>query len=85
MKCELWGNRAAQVAELAKKGDELTVLGSLVQQNWTTDKEEKRTAYSLRVVDVRLCQRFNKKSDSNENEPQTASTNAPVSDNDVPF
>lgn len=85
MKCELWGNRASQVSEMAKKGDELTVVGSLVQQSWTTEKDEKRTTYSFRVVDVRLCRKFNKKSESNENAPQTASANAPANDNDIPF
>ncbi len=86
MRCELWGTKAVQLAEAANKGQELYVMGSLSQQNWITDKEEKRTAFQIRVVDFRLCQKLNK-SNGESGQPVGAgvSSNAPTSDNDIPF
>lgn len=41
--CKVFGTAAEQIAESLAKGDQVTVIGRLLQENWETETGEKRS------------------------------------------
>ena len=46
------GKLAEHLAESVTVGDQIVVIGELVQKEWTTDEGEKRTTYQIRARSV---------------------------------
>lgn len=89
VRAQVWGARAERMAELVKKGQPIYICGYLKQENWETDKGEKRTSYTINLRDFQLCVKNGKKKVADE--PQPVNTNAQVessndeSNDDIPF
>ena len=52
--CSLFGSRGEKLAEYLKKGQTVTVSGTLTEREWTDKDGAKRKSMDLRVNDVAL-------------------------------
>lgn len=48
----VWGEFAENVAESLRRGDRVTVTGTLNQRNWETKEGEKRSTYEIQVETI---------------------------------
>lgn len=54
LRCSIWETKAEAVAEKLSKGDEVTVVGSLKQNDYTDKDGNKRTSYDVDAFSVAL-------------------------------
>lgn len=52
--CQLWGKRAAALADYLRKGQQVTVSGSVSEREWTDKEGAQRKTMEVRVNDVAL-------------------------------
>jgi single-strand DNA-binding protein len=54
LRCSIWEQKAEAVAELLTRGSEVTVVGSLKQNDYTDKDGNKRTSYDVDAFSVAL-------------------------------
>lgn len=52
--CQLWGKRAEYLKEYLKKGQPVTVCGSVIMNEYTNKAGEKKQGLKIRVDDIAL-------------------------------
>jgi single-strand DNA-binding protein len=52
--CQLWGKRAASLEQHLTKGQQVTVIGSVSEREWTDKEGGKRKSLEVRVNEVAL-------------------------------
>ena len=52
--CQLWGKRAATLEQYLTKGQQVTVVGSVSEREWTDKDGGKRKSLEVRVNEVAL-------------------------------
>jgi single-strand DNA-binding protein len=52
--CQLWGKRAASLQQYLIKGQQVTVIGSVSEREWTDKDGGKRKSLEVRVSEVAL-------------------------------
>lgn len=52
--CQLWGKRAASLEQYLTKGQQVTVIGSVSEREWTDKDGGKRKSLEVRVNEVAL-------------------------------
>jgi len=77
--CTAFGKTAETIATYVKKGNDLGVSGSLEQQTWTTDDNQKRSKIKVSVYQTSLL------SNNNANQTTNAETNNQFAHSDIPF
>lgn len=58
MRCQVWRDYAENVAASLTKGARVVAVGHLIQENYETKDGQKRTGYTLEVLDVGPALRF---------------------------
>lgn len=58
LRCSIWKQYAEHVAESLRKGDQVIVVGDLVQRSYETREGEKRTVYEVQATEVGVGLRF---------------------------
>lgn len=88
-RCSLFGKRAESLAPYLKKGQQVTVVATVTEREYTDKDGQKRTAMDLRVNDVALQGGRPQESDSPRQAPARASTKQVSAfddvDEDIPF
>lgn len=82
--CSLWGRRAESLAPYLNKGQQVTVVGSVSEREWTDREGNKRKSMEVRVSEIAL------QGGRRDEQPRPAQRRAqqPVSDDldqDIPF
>lgn len=49
---KLWGRLAEQSKPILKKGQEVTVVGTIYEENWTDSEGNKRTGYEVKAESI---------------------------------
>lgn len=52
--CQLWGKRADSLKQYLVKGQQVTVVGSVSERDWTDKDGQKRKSFEVRVNEVAL-------------------------------
>lgn len=52
--CSLWGKRASSLAEFIRKGQPVTVNGTVSEREWTDKDGNRRKSFDVRVNDIAL-------------------------------
>lgn len=52
--CSLWGRRAESLAPYLNKGQQVTVVGSVSEREWTDREGNKRKSMEVRVTEIAL-------------------------------
>jgi single-strand DNA-binding protein len=52
--CSLWGKRASSIADFIRKGQPVTVNGTVAERTWTDKDGNERKSMEIRVNDVAL-------------------------------
>jgi single-strand DNA-binding protein len=93
--CQLFGKRATALQQYLKKGQAVTVSGSITEREWTDKEGNKRKTMDIRVADVAL--QGGKRESGAEYAPAPARAPAPTTahapshgfggmdDGDIPF
>lgn len=53
-RCSLWGKRAEALEQYLTKGQQVTVVGSVSEREWTDRDGQKRTSMEVRVNEIAL-------------------------------
>ena len=80
--CQLFGKRAESLSQYLKKGQAVTVAGSVSEREWTDKDGNTKKAMNVRVNEVALMGR------REEEKPKTNPYHKPASgdlDDDIPF
>ena len=73
--CSLWGKRATSLADFIRKGQPVTVNGSVSERIWTDKEGNERKSFEIRVNDVAL--QGGKPQGQSESTPRPAQRPAP--------
>ena len=49
---KLWGRLAEQSKPVLKKGQEVTIVGTIYEENWTDSEGNKRTGYAVKAETI---------------------------------
>jgi single-strand DNA-binding protein len=87
--CQLWGKRAASLQQYLIKGQQVTVVGSVSEREWTDKDGGKRKSLEARVSEVALQGGRQLRGDAPA-DPPTKTAAKPASgfddmDDDIPF
>ena len=83
--CTLFGKRAESLSQYLVKGQAVTVVGSIIEREWTDKSDNKRKSMDVRVNDIAL------QGGRRDAEPQEERRQAPkpvqvnIDDGDLPF
>lgn len=78
-RCEAWGKTAELIHEYFKKGDTITVVGSLQWNSWEDSKtNEKREAVKVRVESFYFPGALNRKAGEDKSTPPTIKRPPPL-------
>ena len=83
--CTLFGKRAESLSQYLVKGQAVTVVGSIIEREWTDKSDNKRKSMDVRVNDIAL------QGGRKDAEPQEERRQAPkpvqvnIDDGDLPF
>lgn len=55
IRAQTWGVRAETMNKLVKKGQPISISGSLKQDRWDDKEGQKKVAYTINVRDFELC------------------------------
>jgi single-strand DNA-binding protein len=83
--CTLFGKRAESLSQYLVKGQAVTVVGSIIEREWTDKSDNKRKSMDVRVNDIAL------QGGRKDAEPQEERRQAPkpvqasIDDSDLPF
>ena len=77
--CSHFGKRAEAVQPYLMKGQQVTVIGTVSEREWTDKDGQKRKSMDVRVQDIAL------QGGKREDAPRPAAKQAPQDDFDIPF
>jgi single-strand DNA-binding protein len=80
LRCSIWKKYAEHVVESLRKGDQVIVVGDLVQRSYETREGEKRTVYEVQATEVAVGLRFRTFAHTADRERAAASLGTPVED-----
>ena len=88
--CQLWGKRAASLEQYLAKGQQVTVVGSLSEREWTDKDGGKRKVLEVRVNEVALQGRPQSDAPAKPSQQKPAAAKPAGSgfddmDDDIPF
>lgn len=88
--CQLWGKRAATLEQYLVKGQQVTVVGSVSEREWTDKDSGKRKSLEVRVNEVALQGRPQGEAPAAKPAAPKAAATKPASgfddmDDDIPF
>jgi len=78
----LYGKRASSLSQYLTKGQQVTVVGSVSEREWTDRDGNKRKAMDVRVNDIALQ---GGRQTSNQEQPSGERAQAVFDDEDLPF
>jgi single-strand DNA-binding protein len=84
LRCSIWETKAEAVAEKLSRGDEVTVVGSLKQNDYTDKDGNKRTSYDVEAYTVALVVKAPKADREKPAAPNQADPWATPATNDEP-
>ena len=86
--CQLWGKRASSLADYMKKGQSVTVSGTVSENEWTDKDGVARKTLQIRVNDVALQGGRREAEPERQAAPERRAAPQPAlvdDDSDVPF
>ncbi len=85
--CIAWRKTADFASQYIKKGQKYGVVGTLKQGEYTDKNGQKRRTYDVHVNDITFCESRRNEEPSEEEYPDTDTTDAPIvpNDEDLPF
>lgn len=67
IECQAWGGTAEMIAKYFKKGEQVALEGTLIQNSWVSKNGDKRSKLLVNVRNFYFCGRSNRQQDDNSN------------------
>ena len=84
-RCSIFGKRAEALAPYLKKGQQVTIVGSVTEREYTDKDGQKRTSMELRVNDLALQGGRPEAQEAPRAAPRSHVRQQDTDDSDVPF
>ena len=84
-RCSIFGKRAEALAPYLKKGQQVTIVGSVTEREYTDKDGQKRTSMELRVNDLALQGGRPESQEAPRAAPRSHVRQQDTDDSDVPF
>ena len=85
LRCSIWEAKAEAVAEMLTRGSEVTVVGSLKQNDYTDKDGNKRTSYNVDAFSVALVVKAPKAERDKPSQPANDPWATPAATEEPPF